>query len=484
MVFEKLKNRLHSEASPSIDLAAAAYPPSRSEVFKGRLQYGTNIGGWFCLEKWIVPAMFSAVKGGDDSEYAAVSASVRELGVDKTRAKWEQHWDSFVSESEFEWMAKHHVNAVRVPMGYWTLGERFVSGTPFAANCIPEVYKNSWAKYMKMIAIADKYGIGVLVDLHGVPGGANGESHSGIKDGGKFFSTSKDVSTAVNIVAFIAEQVKQSANVIGIQLVNEAAWNSKAEKYYNSAIKRVREIDPTQYVYISDAWDRSKFVDFVKHMPGVIVDTHVYKCFSDSDNAKSADQLIRDVREHEELNTHCVVGEYSCTLSGSSWDKSGNNNRDRLRKEYGSAQCQLYNEFSAGSFFWTFKFAEGRAGEWDLREMIDQECISFPKRTGRKPPNTDGTPEAKNAVQSHAQYWDKETHGKKMEHWRYEMGFAIGWRDAAQFWAIDESRIGARETWKSMRTADHIRNKGGGEFIWEFEQGYTSGFQALAETLK
>ncbi|KAK7203624.1 glycoside hydrolase superfamily [Myxozyma melibiosi] len=493
MVFGKLKDKIQaakssgsaSSGSGGSDLATAAYPPNKREIYKARVQEGVNLGGWFCLEKWLAPAMYSSFKddnGGDDSEYAAVSASVREQGVDKTREKWEKHWDSFVTEEDFKWLADKHVNAVRVPMGYWTLGEKFVGGTPFAENRVAEVYRSAWEKYKKMISTAGNHGIAVLVDMHGVPGGANGDSHSGVKGGGKFFENSKLVAQAVDALAFVAEQVKSFDNIVGIQIVNEAAWDSKTDEYYNSAIRRIREIDAGQYVYISDAWNRSKYVEFAKSRPGVVVDTHVYRCFSDEDCKKSAEQLIKDVREKEALDSHCVVGEYSCTLSGSSWDKGGD--RDKLKREYGQTQIDVFARSAAGSFFWTYKFAEGRGGEWDFREMYDHGSIAPPKRSGRKASSDDADKRAKDATASHEKYWSEHAQGKKMDHARYESGFKIGWQDAAAFWALDESKIGARDGWKLMRTNDHTGQNGQSEFVWEFEQGLDAGVKAFEESVK
>jgi aryl-phospho-beta-D-glucosidase BglC (GH1 family) len=49
---------------------------------------------------------------------------------------------------------------------------------------VAPVYTNQWAWVRKYVQAAADHGIGVLLDLHALPGGANDQEHSGT---GTFF---------------------------------------------------------------------------------------------------------------------------------------------------------------------------------------------------------------------------------------------------------------------------------------------------------
>ncbi|KAK9326040.1 glycoside hydrolase superfamily [Lipomyces orientalis] len=485
MVLDKLKSKFESKIEKAIGGTSIRPPPypslpaSRREIFKYRLQVGTNIGGWFMLEKWLAPSLHSSNKSSDDSELAAVSASVKDIGLDRTRAKWDHHYDSFLNDEDWTWLAKAHVNAIRVPLGYYVLGAAFVRGTPFVE--VAGVYENAWAKYKGMLELARTHNIGVLVDLHAVPGGANADSHSGVSGGGKFFSSSLHVSLALECIEYIAREVKDYDNVIGIQVVNEASYGAAAEKYYVHAAQKIREIDPTQIIVISDGWDRGKYAEFVKDKPGMLVDTHVYKCFSEADKCNAPNQLVA-AAAMEWLDTTMIVGEFSCTLDTQTWNRVSKSDRAKFRAEYGRVQFNRFAQNSAGFYFWTFKFEQGSGGEWDYREMVNSGCIPIYERTKHKV-TSNGEQESRLAVQAHAAYWDSQVKGEKMEHSRYQDGFLTGWRDAAQFWAEDESRIGQRTSWKNARVQQHVQKNGNSKYLWEFEQGFDTGTQALLQSV-
>ena len=60
---------------------------------------------------------------------------------------------------------------------------------------------------------------------------------------------------------------------------------------------------------------------------GVVLDEHVYRCFSDDDKKKKPQQIIDDLQGDVLTNLNdngkgvdFIVGEYSCVLDQQSWD--------------------------------------------------------------------------------------------------------------------------------------------------------------------
>ena len=119
-------------------------------------------------------------KGG--SELDAVSASVSEIGFEKTRLKWEDHWRNAVREEEWEWIVNEgKVTSIRLPVGYFTLGPEWCKDTSF--ENVGSVYENSWGFVKEFVRKCREWGVGILIDFHAVYGGANGDAHSGSGSG-------------------------------------------------------------------------------------------------------------------------------------------------------------------------------------------------------------------------------------------------------------------------------------------------------------
>lgn len=132
----------------------------------------------------------------------------------------ERHWDTWITQSDFQYLASIGINTVRLPIGYWNLGPYYCQDTPFAG--VAQVYMNSWSRIVRAINMAAESGIGVLVDLHGAVGSQNGQSHSGISDGATtMFNDLSNMKKTIDVLMFLVQQLASVTNVVGIQLLNE-----------------------------------------------------------------------------------------------------------------------------------------------------------------------------------------------------------------------------------------------------------------------
>lgn len=132
----------------------------------------------------------------------------------------ERHWDTWITQSDFQYLASIGINTVRLPIGYWNLGPYYCQDTPFAG--VAQVYINSWSRIVRAINMAAESGIGVLVDLHGAVGSQNGQSHSGISDGAtNMFNDPSNMKKTIDVLMFLVQQLASVTNVVGIQLLNE-----------------------------------------------------------------------------------------------------------------------------------------------------------------------------------------------------------------------------------------------------------------------
>lgn len=155
-----------------------------------------------------------------------------------------------------------------------------------------------------LIAQARHHGIGILVDLHGLPGGANGEEHSGTSSGkASLWGNKKHLSRALDALRFIAIEIRGLDNVVGIQILNEACHNPQGmHEFYGHAIATIAEVDQSIPIYVSDAWHLGDALNWVternlwsghgRPTNPIVIDTHRYYTFSDEDRSKSPQEII------------------------------------------------------------------------------------------------------------------------------------------------------------------------------------------------
>ncbi|KAG7836777.1 hypothetical protein KL942_004695 [Ogataea angusta] len=482
-MFDKLKNKLSS------DFPAVSTPSQidRRTVYRYRQNFGVNFGSVFVLEKY----MFDSLFGNTEYELDAVKMNVQQKGVDETRKLFEAHWTGYCTDDDWNWLKSKGVQSVRLPIGYWAVDPRqFNGGTSFES--VGAVYENAWAIYKQYIQKAASYNISVVVDLHALPKGANTGGHSGERlDRAGFWSSSKAVDKAVAIVKFIASDLVSFENVCGLQVVNESDFDEAMgqKKYYSEAIRAIRSVNPDIPVVISDGWWPDQWVKYVNgHTragtdPGIVIDHHVYRCFSDGDKSKGVDQIIRDLDGSVLTNlsgpADFMIGEYSCVLDNSSWCK-GNFDRQACVRRFGNEQARLFKERAGfGSYFWSFKFEHGDGGEWGFRPMVESGCIPSRSTEPQIPSDDEKNRLLRENSHAHEEYWNRQNANEKYEHWRYKEGFETAWSDSVEFAKFDNSRIGRRAAWKSLRRQQHIASRGSSSFIWEWEQGFDKGLECF-----
>ena len=482
------------------DHPTSLQPPTLADVTRYRYHHGTNIGSLFIQEKWLTGHMYP--EGAGSSELAAAEGWVKKEGIDAARARFEKHWHEYVSDSDLDWLRDvAKCTTIRLPIGYFTLGAPYCEGTPF--KHVAGVYQNAWSAVKQLVQRCQQRGIGVLIDMHGLPGGANAQDHSGTNSGkAEFWSSHSNRSLGTRALAFVAQQVRGMEGVAGIQIINEAEGGAKGMyDWYDEVINELAKIDPTMPVYISDAWNLSNAATWSQgknrlnsHLNPVVVDTHLYWCFSDPDKKKSPQQIADEVQHKLDVKdgsvidhgaVQAVVGEYSCVLAESTWAAGGGAPKDQLVRLFGNAQSKRYQQRAGGSFFWTYRMNWMPGGEWGFKQMteahavVPPQALTFTDVQNRVQHAQSQQQELKgNAFGAHTNYWDK-SHPGQYEHWRFEQGWDAGFGDAATFFGMrgqsgfqGGDKIGMLDLWVLKR----IKESGqGGKFVWEFEQGFRQG---------
>lgn len=498
-MFSKIKNKL-DKSSSSFPLAdeAVSSKISAKQIYQARYNFGVNFGGCFVREQWLFPSMNP---DGAETELDAVAKSAKK---DKSEAKsqLEAHWKNYASPDDWKWLKDNGVTAIRVPLGYWNIdGGNYTKGTAFSDY--KDIYSNSWKIFVShFVEPAAANGIAILVDIHALPGGANGDAHSGEKAGGKaeFWSSSSSQKLMALALKFVAKDLKKHDNICGIQVVNEAEFSDLArhqKAYYTSALEAIRLEDKSVPVVISDGWWPNQFAEWIQKSQGdasagVVVDHHCYRCFSDLDKGKTAEQITSDLNGDLLTNisdnargVDFMVGEWSCVLDGATWQKTGmdpndygNSKRAEMASRFGAEQAKLFAQRAgAGSYFWTFKFESGNGGEWDFRQQLGK---SFQAPRVKVPGDDQMSGALDREYNAHKDYWNGQNLKEKYEHERYKDGFTTAWNDGKAF-AEKGSLIGRKQAVKLARRLQHVAQKGLLPFLWEWEAGYDKGVEEFAK---
>ena len=480
--------------------------PTALDILRYRYHHGTNLGSVYVVERWLQPSRFPDGAEGS-SELAAVKAWVDREGIDCTRQKFEQHWSSIVTDAAIGWLVNEaKCTTIRLPIGYYDLpGPEFTRGTPFEPYA--QVYCGAWDSIRSLISRLRERSIGVLLDLHALPGGANAQEHSGTNSGrAEFWDSNSHRALGIRCAQFLAQEARSGVDIAGIQLVNEAEWEShRMYEWYDEAVTAVSAIDPSIPMIISDGWNLDKAVEYslrtnsvyVDHPKApIVVDTHFYWAFTDADKQKSPQQIIQEVgtklgqldgKEGSVIDrgaVQAIVGEYSCVLTEDSWAKSNGVPKEELVKQFGEAQSRRYQQRAGGSYFWTWKMDWMPGGEWGFKAQTVAKNIVPPQHacltSDEKAQHLDKARSEQGwrkqqAFEQHVNYWKQVDPSGTYEHEKFEYGWHVGYSDAMAFFegrCTRGDRIGMLELWVLKR----IRESGyRGGFTWLFEQGLRKG---------
>jgi glucan 1,3-beta-glucosidase len=325
---------------------------------------GVNLGGWLVLEKWITPSLFSGTAAVDEYTFCQNSSNHQKL---------KDFRDSFITKQDFEWLATHGVEALRLPVGYWLFGNE----PPFLAT---KTYVDNAFKW------AEQTGLKILLDLHGAPGSQNGKDHSGHIKEVTWYGNQANISKTLSVVRKIAECYGNSPAIYGISLLNEPSKNIPNVvllEYYKKAYGIIRQTCGNELkiiyndIYAPAKWSKALPKSKYKN---VCMDIHHYQIFTSHDKAlsprlnllRSKTQLPLNLARFRHYHP-VIIGEWSLTLGSRNLKNLNPDKHRKIIQSYAKNQLHAYQK-SAAWFFWTYK-TEGKSG-WNFRDCLEKGLLS------------------------------------------------------------------------------------------------------------
>lgn len=449
-LFSSFKNSLKPSAphnaGPPVNIDAYpttnhTIPPrvlSPADIYRFRKQRGVNLGSWFVLERWITWSPYNHAARPAQSDHDVARGS-------NAQSIMEHHYETWITESDFEWLASLGINTVRIPVGYYHfskyLGDNYLDGTDF--QDLAHVYQNTMHYIERAVDWAERWNIGVHFDLHSAPGKQNHDDHSGRSGPAIKMWEERNIQVLKQVLRFMVGHFHTRDNVVGIELINEPANNDKLLALYLDIIGQVRTITHPHFpLAIGDAWDTGFYSGVVgSRKDFIILDHHLYRCFTEDQISASAfDHAGRCHAEYLDFlndakaksRDSLIIGEWSGGLNPRS---THGHNHHEMMAMWTKAQLELYEKTAAGWFFWTLRKEHGGDPGWDFKEAVRKHTL--PEWMGGKrglPEEGKATLEerdtkAQETTYRHAQFWEQQNLPTR-EHWRFEEGFKKGWDDA------------------------------------------------------
>jgi hypothetical protein len=92
----------YSPPSPVYLESFAPYDANQALIYRYRQQQSVNLGSWFVQEQWMVPSLFTCAAGNKQAELDIANGWG---SVDNARQVLEKHWDTWITEDDFAYLA-------------------------------------------------------------------------------------------------------------------------------------------------------------------------------------------------------------------------------------------------------------------------------------------------------------------------------------------------------------------------------------------
>ena len=224
---------------------------------------GVNIGNWLLWETWMG---FVPEYTHDWAHYDTLEVLTERFGTEKTAEIEKVFMDNFITENDIAQIEKLGFNCVRVP--FWYRNFMNEDGTWLTSNHNenPGFKRIDW-----LIETCEKYGIYIILDMHGAPGGQSKNHSTGKAGRNELYEVESKMNTCVELWTTIAERYKDNKIIAVYDLLNEPqnnggysgdySWEAGSQeaaaqtnKAYDILYKAIREVDNNHIISFEGIW--------------------------------------------------------------------------------------------------------------------------------------------------------------------------------------------------------------------------------------
>lgn len=271
---------------------------------------GTNLGGWLLQEYWMCP-----VTGDGNIEQWSNAETLQVLeerfGKEQAQELIDEYQDNWITEQDIKNIAQTGCNVIRVPFWYRNF-MKDANGTWLTEQIEdnPGIQRLDW-----VIEMAQKYGIYVILDMHGCPGGQSYNHSTGSARTCELFENEQYQDVMEELWVMLADRYKDHPAVAAYDIMNEAqeysgdVYSDPRNQIYDRMIKAIREVDHNHIITVEGIWGLNVLPDPNDiGWENVIYQVHYYNVTDEN----SAEYFCNRLDEYrEEYNIPVYLGEFS-----------------------------------------------------------------------------------------------------------------------------------------------------------------------------
>ena len=220
---------------------------------------GVNLAGWLEMEGYMVPldsepnASTSVV-----DMYTAIAVLDSRFGVPTEQQLFRTYQSTWITDADLQNAQKAGFNVLRVPFWWANLYTTSFQWRPDAFQYL------DW-----IVQEAAKYGLYVILDLHGAFGGQSSNIYSGTANLDRFWENAYYQNMTNQLWMRVATHYKYNANVLGYDLLNEpdggpqvsGNGNDPIAEVQNNLYTAVRSVDTGHMILMEETggtWNSSQ----------------------------------------------------------------------------------------------------------------------------------------------------------------------------------------------------------------------------------
>ena len=240
---------------------------------------GTNFGGWGIMEDWFTPFTNPA---GEEGMFQTL---VSRFGLEKTHELFKTYRSNWITETDFKNAADIGMNVIRLPIWYRNF-QSDDNGTWYR----DENGDIDLGELDEVVRLCKKYGLYLIIDLHGLPGYQNDYDHCGQSKSMSLFDDTEKAARYREVVkdfwVTIASRYAGEPTIAMYDLMNEPlGTNITRDKSYQQTFwdysdelyDAIREVDPGHIITMEAIWAPSAIASpDVYGWENIVYQEHLY----------------------------------------------------------------------------------------------------------------------------------------------------------------------------------------------------------------
>ncbi|GET34261.1 hypothetical protein PbJCM13498_31240 [Prolixibacter bellariivorans] len=322
---------------------------------------GVGLGNWMLPEGY----MWKFGKNGDRPRKIEQLVSDM-IGPEKAAKFWKTYHQNYIAEADIKQIAELGFNSVRPALNsrlFLTEGEN------------PEFVDEGFHLLDSLVSWCGKYGLYVIIDMHGAPGGQTGANIDDSADNQpELFMDKKNQDWLVKLWVKIAKRYKDNPTVAAYDLLNEPLPENTgaAEKYkaqlvplYKRITKAIRKVDQKHMITVEGYNWANNWSEFTEKFDDNMFFQFHYYCWNRPDHLNSIQKFLD---KRKELDAPVWVGETGEQGKAIYWGTT-----------------QYFEANNIGWSFWPWKKMDTENTPYSINKPENWDLISAYSRGEEKP---------------------------------------------------------------------------------------------------